>query len=230
MNRSGAPALILTSLALALAVGGCAATPTTAETTSPQEQPTVDSPPTPEVQLPGPLAPTLADLTVSPDGLALGSELVLTVGQPVSTGVSVGIVDYDENACGEMYGGDAWVSAFGAGEDTFTVVQDEGEDTPIQAINVWSDEVVTAEGIGVGSTADELEAAYPSLEPVDQTQFDVYTLPGDAGSLAFLVAITTPSYFDGFAEGEVMTMRVTASNSSSPAVLWVAPAGTDRSR
>jgi len=60
------------------------------------------SPPTPEVQLPGPLAPTLADLTVSPDGLALGSELVLTVGQPVSTGVSVGIVDYDENACGEM--------------------------------------------------------------------------------------------------------------------------------
>jgi len=118
------------------------------------------------VQLPALLAPTLADLTVSPDGLALGSELVLAVGQPVSRGVSVGIVDYDENACGEMYGGDAWVSAFGPGEDTFTVVQDEGEDTPIQAINVWSDEVVTVEGIGVGSTADELEAAYPSLEPV----------------------------------------------------------------
>ena len=137
----------------------------------------------------------------------------------------MGIVDYDENACGEMYGGDAWVSAFGAGEDTFTVVQDEGEDTPIQAINVWSDEVVTAEGIGVGSTADELEAAYPSLEPVDQTQFDVYTLPGDAGSLAFLVAITTPSYFDGFAEGELMTMRVTASNSTWPGGSLGSPCG-----
>src|SRR3954453_9278841 len=59
---------------------------------------------------------------------------------------------------------------------------------PLTSVDIWTDEIRTAEGIGLGSTEEEVLAAYPGI--VDEgadPDMKVYVVPGSLGELVLEV-------------------------------------------
>jgi hypothetical protein len=146
--------------------------------------------------------PALSELVVSPDGLG-----PLLIGSPVpADGAGSLMAQWEPNYCeglggvveGQPYAG-AWQSAYPVAtndavgdRDPFGVITIDGlRDGATAAINVWSPELTTAEGIHAGSTIDELFAAYPVFdETVQSYASTIYVINGSTGRLMFEVGTT----------------------------------------
>jgi hypothetical protein len=143
--------------------------------------------------------PTLSQLVVTPNGLG---DLVPGAAVP-SEPAATAIVTYDPTKCvapaegitAGSPGAGAWVPAYpnsltyaGSGMP-FDVGPVSSMTDAIRDIEIWSPELKTAKGIGAGSTAAQLKAAYGSAITLDAADnSDVYVLPGSHSELVFEVA------------------------------------------
>ena len=191
MNRS--PALALVVL---LALTGCAGSPTATPTVSPappSSQPTLEPSPS---ATPTPTQTALDDLIVTPQGIE-----TVTIGSPVpSEPAATAVVSYDDDRCtvfgavGEPFVG-LWTPNYPAtdeytdGPGAFTVrTQGAVEDGAVTRIWVWSPKITTETGIHMGSTREEVEAAYPDPSYlVHEYATDIYVIDEGAGRMVIEV-------------------------------------------
>ena len=210
-RRLCAAALLVT---LATTLVGCDNQPPAAEP-DPASSPSATSPAVPATRL------ALSELVVSPAGVG-----PLLVGQPIAEEPEESaVVVWDPTGCitagvpgveGEPWTG-LWRSAYedAANPDdrTFSVVTMGGvKDGPIARVVVYGDELATAEGVHVGSTVDDVLAAYPDATPEpDPIVSALYVVDGETGSLSIEVAIESPGapdYWDPEQIGTVVWMVV----------------------
>ena len=182
---------ILTSGALAIvtvALAGCAPVTPSADPSSsavpsaqPSQSPVATPTPTPT---PTPTKPTLSELALTPDGLGPLKPGAAVPHEPAS----IAIVAWNPNACA---GTGEWLATYPrqtTGDDIHPFSFASGsKNDPIRLLTVWTSDIKTAEGIGVGSTAAEVAAAYPQIVPVHGDVSDLYTLKGATGELVFEV-------------------------------------------
>lgn len=133
-----------------LLLAGCA--PVAQSLPSPSPTPTVMPTPTPS-PTPTPTGPPpLASLVATPDGLG-----PLLIGQQPPAGTDAPVVA--DPTCTMESGDPAWIAQYGApGERPFKLLVDG---TGVARIDITDPEIRTAAGVGVGSTHDEVLAAYP---------------------------------------------------------------------
>lgn len=217
VSRSLTIAVVTSVLLLTACTGTSTTEPGAAGSATPTPLAPSDSPsvsasatPTPDANTP----PDLSSLTLTTEGL--GS---LVVGSPVPDQESpASLVTWDADYCAGLPTPDGnWAGAFvpvypqaespALGErDAFVTVTAEGNTTSrIMLLRVQTPEVLTAENIGVGSTREELLAAYPSFDATTTEQIsDTYAVDGDAGRLVFEVAKKTSAPFENYWEPELI--------------------------
>lgn len=176
--------------------------------------------------------PALATMTLTPDGLG-----PLRIGAPVPDhGTPTAMVIWDPDYCREFphpQGGSTGafhanyphtVSPALGSVAPFTVVTAHGEsDGTISSMVVFTPEVETTLGLGVGASRTELIAAYPSFdEHWSGPLSDVYALNGDNGRLVFEVAkrATAPlhDYWSDDVLDTVLWMLVVPAGAPAPAI------------
>ncbi|MEO7722514.1 MAG: hypothetical protein ABIS08_11445 [Pseudolysinimonas sp.] len=178
------PLVLVIGASLLVILCGCATGPIAGGTPS-ASSPSSSGAPTPS---PAPTRPTLSSLTIGTEGLG-----DLVIGQQVPAGdPSLAIVRWDENACDGGSAPAAWVAAYPkvtpgpwGGPWPFGINTDgRARLAPITFILVTAPGVGTEKGIRVGSTRDQVLAAYlPSLTPTTGPQSVSYSLTGSAGRL-----------------------------------------------
>jgi len=153
------------------------------------EPPVVVKTPTPTpTPTPEPTKPALDELVLTTEGLGY-----LVPGQPIEeVADDVAIVIFDENACRGLVGYeqdfDRWVSNYPEGDEAFYVFTNMGKkDGALLTIVSRTEALRTDTGLGVGSTVDELTAAYPELRTVPKEGFTIYIVDGEKGKLQFEV-------------------------------------------
>lgn len=170
----------VTLLTLAACDLGGAATPTSVEmvTATPSAATVVTPSPTPSLDP----YPDAADLVISPEGI-----LPLTIGLPPDTNPGAAMIIYNPNHCYidalDMTAGDlgGWENNNPGGG--FSLAAD---DTAVWRIDVSDPDMPTTEGITIGSTIDELQAAYPGLTEGSQSEVSrVFWVMGKNGYLVF---------------------------------------------
>lgn len=155
---------------------------------------------------------------MSADGLGY-----LSVGQPVPVVTDItAIMRYDATACASAGAGiaagspgaGAWQALYPDGPSSlvdkppFDVGPVQSEADPVRVIEVWSPLIKTSTGVGAGSTAEELSAAYGSQLLLDSaSNSDVYVLKGAHSELLFEVA-KADSGLPSRELGTVVWMRV----------------------
>jgi len=169
---------------LAISLAGCApeAAPPEVAEPAPIETPT----PTPE-----PTKPTLSELVLTTEGLG-----DLVVGEPVpDTDPELALVDWDPVNCvvegsglseGDP-GAGSWVPTYDDG--AFTTLTSPDKDGAIIVISGSDSALATDEGIALGSSVADVEAAYPDATLLEGELSTVYIVEGDAGKLLIEVAI-----------------------------------------
>lgn len=171
--------------------------------------------PTPE---PEPTKPELAALVVSADGL---DDVVVGEAPPV-VDPALDIIIFDEDYCqaavdeGASVDPGKWIPNYepalsGESREPFSVYVPK---KVVDVISIDSEEIRTSDGLGLGSTVDELEAAYPNLVFEEGFATDLYLVGGAHGTLVFEVAaedLDDPYYGpDGVDAGTVVFLRVTS--------------------
>lgn len=181
------PRLLASALAVSAAftLSACSApaspAPDAAPTSEPSSVPAVD-------------LPALDELIFSQSGFAelyIGSEPPLD--PPIATFEAdacddVGVDDFGVWTTDPAYlTGDANTAgpAFTAG----------GPDGVVNRIDINSDQIRTFEGIRLGSTREEVEAAYPDAEMTSFDYTDVYVMPGAGGDLMIEVTSGDREYW-----------------------------------
>lgn len=173
-----------------LMLAGCSpAPPTAAPSTSATPTPTATAPsPTPT---PTPTRPALDELVLSPGGfeqLPLGVDLT-TIDPAVAIVESMPLecdpATLSWNPVADAFPRDA------DGHDPFWVAADGGSRL-IGIQVVWSGEIKTAEGIGIGSTRAQLLDAYPGIEvALSDQRGDVYVVRDSRGWMRMSVFYET---------------------------------------
>jgi hypothetical protein len=150
--------------------------------------------------------PTLGDLVLSADGLG---PLVIGEAPPV-TDPALDVLIFDEDYCADVDGAPSpgkWIPNYEPAlsdfsSEPFSVYVPEDV---LEQIAIDSGDIVTAEGIGLGSTRDEILAAYPDAVLTENMNTDLYVLTGDNGRLVFEVGAEGQTEY---AVGEVVFLRV----------------------
>lgn len=219
---------IAVSTALIVALTGCAApepVPTTAPTTP--AAPAAEETPEPE-----PTRPTLDELVITAEGIG-----DLRVGHPVPQGnPELSLVTWNPTGCidpdypdagleeGQPWAGH-WAPVFPAsdpGNWPFWVVTDGTKDGPVSFIG--SDTVPTSEGIRVGDTRAQLEAAHTSFDAVIHRELvDMYVMEAPASRLVIEV-VTDSEWYPEYAD-RVLAMHV-QSTSYEPFSIAATDAGS----
>jgi hypothetical protein len=131
--------------------------------------------------------PPLAQLVVGPNGIQQ-----LQVGAPVPG--STALVTYGEHTCPKSGG---WIPAYPQGSltssgqalDPFDIVTDDASKSgSITREFVWSKQLKTARGIGVGSSLAAVTSAYPSAKRSQSYSTSVFAVSGTKGTLVIEVA------------------------------------------
>jgi hypothetical protein len=179
----GAGAIAL-SLVLTACVGG-APTPTPTSTTSrtPTASPTPTPTPTPTVTIapPDDSAPALGDLVLETGGFA---QLRLSSDPALSP-----LMTYETLECGEGHTVDAWRTVYDTGGTLGPFDVGVAQDGLVGAIQVFSSEITTPQGIGPGDTRDDVVATYPGIAvAASNNRYDIYAVEAADGRLEIGVA------------------------------------------
>jgi len=180
---------VVLAIAAMFSLAACAS-PAPDPTSSPTSAPAPNAEPTPE-----PTKPALADLVLTTSGLG-----PLRLGEPVPNQTEdVAVVGYDPVGCigepaereeGEP-GAGFWRPSYSEELPFDVVTEGRVKDARIVYIQVGSAPVATDAGIHVGSSLDELLAAYPAISAPTDDFVMLYTLEDSAGKLVFEVAPST---------------------------------------
>jgi hypothetical protein len=182
--------VVFTALVATLLTLGACAAPEPAPTSSPSNAPDATSQPTS-----APAKPALADLVLSTSGLG-----PLRLGEPVAEEpADVAVVVYDPTGCvgepGELEAGDPgaglWRPTYPEDRPFEVVTEGRAQGGAIVNIQVGAPPVATEADIRVGSSLDELLAAYPAMPAPTNEFVSLYTLEDPAGKLVFEVAPAT---------------------------------------
>jgi hypothetical protein len=172
----------------ALVLTGC--TPPAEETApSASSSASVTPTPTPTVEAPA-VKPTLARLVLSPEGLG-----PIVIGEPIAVEpVDVAVAVFDDTFCdfGDSSDHGGWKPNYDLTADGHWPFLPEGAAVvtdPVTSITVQSNEIRTAQGLGLGSTNAQLAAQYGDIAPVESFGYLGYSVPGTRGQLVF--------WFDG---------------------------------
>ncbi|HEX4444048.1 MAG TPA: hypothetical protein VHZ81_10795 [Galbitalea sp.] len=202
------------AIAVVLALAGCA------PAVSPPSH-THAAAPTPAPS-PSPTAPpTLSELTLSPDGLG-----VLVIGSPVpKQSSSAAVVVWNPTQCDATSG--AWLANYPSGPTIYGagapfVFDVNSKDEPLPYITILSPQIKTAAGISLGSTRDEVVAAYPRARVVSAEISDLYVVDGTAGELVIEIPKTS---FDAGADANHVVDLYVALKSYPPGPTYQNDAG-----
>lgn len=181
------PLLLLAATLLSgVLLTGCAVQVGPEPTGSPE--PTETATETPE---PDPTRPPLADLVLAPDGLD-----GLAIGDPAPTDPATSLATYDPAAC-DGYGlwtaDPAYAAATSYGPPTAFGVGGAGT---VDRIELYSDDIPTDQGIRLGATRADVEAAYPGVAPVAEYLTDLYIVAGTTGALVIEVTAQDAAYWE----------------------------------
>lgn len=216
-----------------LFLSGCAAQPDVDaagrdDTPASEVVPATSPPSEPEApaEPPADALPDPSDLVVSPDGVG-----PLRVGAQLPLESASAVLVYDSGYCARTFaeGQDRnegrWRpnAVYERGEDTrpHFGVNVDGQDRLVR-IDTESEDLRTDSGVGVGSSIEEVETAYPDAEYVPAGDIaGTYLVRGDDGILA--IEVSDPYQFgraDAPSPWEVVLMRVIAPSEPTGSVLY----------
>ena len=185
MTRIG----VVLSLAMVGVLAGCASA---TDDAAPAPTPSTSSPtPTPSAP---PTKPELSELVLSPDGLGP----LLIGAAPQATDPAIDAAVFDPDYCADypdVAEPGHWVPNYPDvnGVKPFGVSVHQGA---VSRLDVYGDDISTSVGIHLGSSHDELLAAYPGgfTETLDLDDVVVYVLVGTQGRMSFEVATANGDY------------------------------------
>ena len=191
-------------------LAGCA-TADPAPTSSPtQAAPSATPSPTPSQT-----KPALDELVLSPEGL--GSVVIGEAPPTIDPAIDVVIFDVDycqaDVDAGLIEDAGKWIPNYepalsGPSREPFSV----HVNGTVNTISIASDQIRTSEGLGLGSTIDDVRTAYPEGVEQQGHETNLFIVPGVNGQLVFevLAADSTDPYYgpDGAPAGTVVFVRV----------------------
>ncbi len=176
-------------------------------TPAPTQTPSVAPTPTTQAK------PTLDQLVVSPDGLG-----PILIGKTVTSQPdAAAVVTWNATLCskpaGAQYAG-GWVPNYPTVKTIFQpsifpfTFASAKKTSPVTFILVWSKDLRTAAGIGVGSTVADITSAYGSVDQVvHAATTDLYVIKGSRGQLVIEVASKYEKGLSSWSKSAVGTVQ-----------------------